>query len=213
MHSRIFCPHRLNGFRKEKIDFAKNIPDMAYEQFKQFKGFYLDDLETIPNELEEFVRRDQKNWVIPTRILMNMEYYDSRTIEWKSLVIALCSSTLGGAMAILHIYPQCPPNPSDFTPDNLNRDWECDTNTKEIIVNSPLCVKVEYKGFLAFAARMKPLSEALPFVLDVMTNPPGNSTDSRIAKGYYVRSMALRFKDFQVRVHIYREGQQGDPSR
>ena len=69
---------------------------MAYEQFKQFKGFYLDDLETIPNELEEFVRRDQKNWVIPTRILMNMEYYDSRTIEWKSLVIALCSSTLGG---------------------------------------------------------------------------------------------------------------------
>jgi hypothetical protein len=186
---------------------------MADERFKEFKQFYLDDLETIPKELEEVVRRDRKNWVIPTRILMNMEFYDSRSIEWKSLVIALCSSTLGGAMAILHIYPQCPPNRNDYTPKNLYGDWECDTDTNVIIENSPLCVKVEYKCIKSFAARMQPLKEALPFVLDLLTNPPRNSTDSHIAKGYYVRSMALRFKDFQVRVHIYREGRQGDPSR
>jgi hypothetical protein len=60
---------------------------------------------------------------------------------------------------------------------------------------------------------MKPLKEALPFVLDVIANSPKNSMDSRFATGYYVRSMALRSKDFRVRIHIYREGQQGDLSR
>ena len=186
---------------------------MADERFKDFKKFYLDDLDTIPKELEEVVRRDQKDWVIPTRILMNLEFYDSRSIEWKSLVISLCSSTLGGAMAILHLYPQCPPSLNDYTPKHLYGDWECDTDINVIIENSSLCVKVEYKCIQSFAARMKPLKEALPFVLDLLTNPPRHAIESRIAKGYYVRSMALRFKDFQVRVHIYREGQQGDTSR
>jgi hypothetical protein len=198
---------------QKKIDFAKNIPDMTDEPVKEFKQFNFDDLEPIPHELAEIVRRDDKDWVIPTCILMNIEYYDSRTIEWKSLVRVLCSSALANAMVIVDVYHQSPPNSADSAPNHLYGKWECETDTKEIVEKSPFCVKVEFKSIISFAYRMKPLKEALPFVLDVMTNPPKNSSDSRIPKGYYVRSMALRFKDFQVRAHIYREGQQGDLSR
>ena len=164
----------------------------------------MSDLRHIPPDLEECVRRHNVNW-IKNIILLNWTFYDSRTPEWKLLLSQLISSTLADEEVVVDMYPSCTPNENDRPryasseiPANL-------VDIGSIIAESNLCVRVEELRSLIFTARMAPVRLAVPYVLTTYTNPPDNTNEGRLVHGCYVRSMSLWFKDWHIRVHLFRE--------
>jgi len=168
------------------------------ERFKMY------DLPPIPPELEERVRRHKVDWIRgPT--LLNMTFYDSRTPEWNTLLHQLYSSALADGMVVVDMYPACPPDVNDRPRYACSVPRTTEVNIHSIISKSKLCIKIEDMRPMIFTARMAPVRLVLPFVLGTYTNPPENTREARLMHGSYVYSMSLWFKDWHIRVHLFRE--------
>ena len=164
----------------------------------------MSDLCPIPQELEDRVRRHKVDWIrAPT--LLNMTFYDSRKPEWKTLLSQLYSSALADEMVVVDMYPACPPDVNDRPRFACSVPQTTEVDIRSFITKSNLCVKIEDMRVMIFTARMAPVRLAVPLVLDTYTNPPANTEEGRLMHGSYVRSLSLWFKDWHIRVHLFRE--------
>jgi hypothetical protein len=171
-----------------------------------------DGLESAPRELQSFAMIHPLSWTRWNNFLRNNVYFDSRTSEWRSFLGHLCSSAVREAQVCISIYPGGPANLEEHTPTHMEACWSHDITAVDIIARSQLCVDVNFKTMMQLIARMQSVKEAVPFVLDVLANPPPRSLEARSAKGYYIRSVEICLKDLIVGVDVYRAGKKGDPT-
>jgi hypothetical protein len=170
------------------------------------------ELESVPEDVVNFALSHNRCWRWVDDVLRNMDFYDSRTPEWESLLNKLCSCTAGQAEAIVWLYPQSPPKEEDIPPDHLIDQTEHAFTMYDIMKASPFCSRVEAHDSRVMISRMQPIKDALPFVMDACKNPLPRSLEARFPKGYYVISVSIRLRNFHVRVHAFRGGVPGDPT-
>ena len=171
-----------------------------------------DGLENVPRDVEAHAIRHRMRWSRRNNILGNDVYFDSRTSEWRSFLSHLCSSVVGNAEVVMLFHRGGSAHPDEHTPAHMYACWPHDTTAFDIIAKSQLCVDVNFNSMTFLIVRMRPIKEALPFILDVLSHPRPRSEEARLAKGYYVRSVDVYLKDFRVGVDVYRDGKKGDPT-
>lgn len=72
------------------------------------------------------------------------------------------------------------------------------------IARSQFCSKVWFCDVGTITARIGPLSQALPYVIRMFTDPPEDLNEARYPKGAYVRTIELWFKDWGIIIDVFR---------
>ena len=193
-----------NPRRSPVVALNPEIESMLQLTGKRF--LVMDDGLPITPEMLTVLESRPMRWARWQSMLFNYyEPYDSRTEEWSAFVDLLVSSPLKNETMGVMICHQGVPKGSERPPREIFQH-RLDPNTAvRAMVESRFCKGVELRYIDVLFAKFAPISESLPFILSLYSNPAPDTFEARYPVGCYITSMMIWLKDWRIRVDLFRQ--------
>ena len=190
--------------RGPNVPLNPEIESMLRLTGKRF--LVMDDGLPITPEMLRVLENRPMRWVRWRSVLFNFyEPYDSRTEEWSAFVDLLVSSPLKNETMGAMICHQGIPKGTERPPREIFQHRLEPNTAIRAMSESHLCKVVELRYIDVLFAKFAPISESLPFILSLYSNPAPDSFEARYPVGCYVTTMRIWLKDWRIRVDLFRQ--------
>lgn len=130
---------------------------------------------------------------------------DTRTAEWRRFLSWLVCSSMQESSAGIMIFLQPPTDPADAPPKRVYSKKPRKKDAISAILNSLWCQPISDQPFTFFKTRVTPIREALPFIVQLYTNPTKGFEEARYPPGCYIRTINVSFKKWNIEIDAFRD--------
>jgi hypothetical protein len=157
-------------------------------------------------DIIDVLKTRSMRWTLIQGVLFNIDQpYDSRTQEWSQLVDLIISSSYKNEIMGIMINPRRPPLTYDSAPSEIFDHRLDPNNAISGIAESKFCKVVELRYIDILFAKFEPVAKSLPFILGFYNNPASDFFEARYPAGCYITTMGIWFKDWRIRVDLFRQ--------
>ena len=196
----------LRRFYKSKYSCARKSHSSTLPVPAMFVSPALDHGLGLSDEMKAHLKRGTMPWSPQwTGRWINVSRpFDSRTEEWSTFLSFLLASPYQNEAMIVWMQYILPPNPAIALPLTFFTDPINVENTTSMIAKSVFCSEVFQCNRSQLIAKCEPVRLALPFIVDLLVRPAADVHESTIPSGFYVTTLSIRFKDWNIEVAIFR---------